>query len=215
MAAPRCGNRRPATKPTPAWSCRTRPRAAGAVFASRLPALVQCGRRQGGRRPGLRISVYRAAADPHGRRAADRSAPCRAHVTPPPCQPSPKPQTSMATRPLWSSTAQRAALPTCATPSSSAGPPHPPRSWGGSAPAQPAHPQDRSGGMNAELLCDVLLKAGAEQDLDDRVGCVAVNETPAKAGALHDKFLAAAQTLATAPQRSRPRMQGGRARRDA
>ena len=69
--------------------------------------------------------------------------------------------------------------------------------------------------MHAELLCDVLLTAGAEQDLDDRMGCVAVNKTPAKVDALHDKFLATAQTLATAPQRSRPRMQGGRARRDA
>ena len=69
--------------------------------------------------------------------------------------------------------------------------------------------------MNAELLCDVLLTAGAEQDLNDRVGCVAVNKTPAKADALHDKFLAVAQPLATTPQRQPARQQDGRARRDA
>ena len=54
--------------------------------------------------------------------------------------------------------------------------------------------------MNAELLYEVLLTAVAEQDLDDLVGYVAVNDTPAKAGALLDKILATAQTLATAPQ---------------
>jgi toxin ParE1/3/4 len=55
--------------------------------------------------------------------------------------------------------------------------------------------------MNAELLYEVLLTAGAEQDLDDLVGFVAVNDTPAKADALLDKILAAEQTLAMAPQR--------------
>jgi toxin ParE1/3/4 len=55
--------------------------------------------------------------------------------------------------------------------------------------------------MNAELVYEVLLTAGAEQDLDELVGCVAVNDTPAKANALLDKILASAQTLATAPQR--------------
>jgi len=42
--------------------------------------------------------------------------------------------------------------------------------------------------MNAELLYEVLLTAGAEQDLDDLVGYVAVNDTPAKAvGHLHKR----------------------------
>ena len=55
--------------------------------------------------------------------------------------------------------------------------------------------------MSRTLLYEVLLTAGAEQDLDDLVGYVAVNDTPAKADALLDKILATAQTLATAPQR--------------
>ena len=55
--------------------------------------------------------------------------------------------------------------------------------------------------MNADLHYAVLLTAGAEQDLDDIVGYVAVNDSPAKADALLDKLLATAQTLATAPQR--------------
>ena len=55
--------------------------------------------------------------------------------------------------------------------------------------------------MNADLLHEVRLTAGAEQDLDDLVGYVSVNDTPAKADALLDKILATAQTLATAPQR--------------
>ena len=55
--------------------------------------------------------------------------------------------------------------------------------------------------MNAELLCEVLLTAGAEQDLDDLVGFVTANDTSAKADALLDKILATAQSLATAPQR--------------
>lgn len=55
--------------------------------------------------------------------------------------------------------------------------------------------------MSADLHYEVMLTAGAEQDLDDIVGYVAVNDSPARADVLLDKLLATAQTLATAPQR--------------
>ena len=51
------------------------------------------------------------------------------------------------------------------------------------------------------MRCCLLLAAGAEQDLDEIVGFVAVNDPPARADVLLDKLLASAQTLATAPQR--------------
>lgn len=55
--------------------------------------------------------------------------------------------------------------------------------------------------MSAGGRYAVEITAGAEQDLDDIVAFVAAHDSPAKAGALLDRLLAAAETLATTPQR--------------
>lgn len=55
--------------------------------------------------------------------------------------------------------------------------------------------------MNTARRYAVELTAGAEQDLDEIVVFVATNDAPGKAGALLDRLLATAETLATAPQR--------------
>lgn len=53
---------------------------------------------------------------------------------------------------------------------------------------------------------EVWLSAGAEADLDDIVGYIAVHDSPAKAGCVLDPSLKAAAALAIEPDRgSRPR----------
>ncbi len=55
--------------------------------------------------------------------------------------------------------------------------------------------------MSAFASCTVSLTAGAEADLDEIVQYVAEHDSPGKAAALLDRILAAAEGLATAPQR--------------